>query len=224
MDNPLEKFFFTRAKHVVDKWHHYFEIYHRHFQHLRGKKDITILEIGVQNGGSLAMWNDYFGSDCVTIYGIDILSACKKMEDLYPNMKIFIGDQSNVEFLTSLKEQIPKLDIIVDDGGHLMNQQKTSFDHLYSHLKDDGVYLCEDLHTSYWSSYGGGYLNTDSFVEYMKSHIDKLNAYHSNSNNLKVTSFTSTTNSMHFYDSVVVIEKRIRQRPICSVKGIKRLV
>ena len=78
-----------------------------------------------------------------------------------------------------MKAKIPKIDILIDDGGHSMNQQIISFEELYSHIKEDGIYLCEDLHTSYWKTYGGGYKNKESFIEYSKNFIDYINAFHS---------------------------------------------
>jgi len=216
MSNPLSNFFDNKANHVIHKWIHYFDIYHRHFNHLRGHQNINILEIGVSHGGSLEMWNDYFGQNNVMIYGMDIDAKCMKMELKYPNMKIFIGDQSDPKFLNNLISKLPKLDIIIDDGGHQMDQQKISFDILYPHLKENGIYLCEDLHTSYWKEYNGGYKNSNTFIEYIKNYIDKLNAYHSQSHLLKIDTFTNTTNSIHFYDSVVVIEKK-NKLPLQSI-------
>ena len=80
-------------------------------------------------------------------------------------------------------------------------------------------YLAEDLHTCYWSRFGGGHKRGKTFIEYCKDLIDQLNAYHSKQNSLKVNSFTQSTNSIHFYDSIVVIEKNIRNKPISETTG-----
>jgi cephalosporin hydroxylase len=117
--NDLEKYFRLNDKRLIHKWNHYFEVYDRHFSKYRNK-DIVILEIGVSHGGSLQMWKDYFG-DKAKIYGIDINPQCKEFEE--ENIKIFIGSQSDRNFLREVKAQIPPIDILIDDGGHTMVQQ-----------------------------------------------------------------------------------------------------
>lgn len=201
--NPLQKYFENNNKRIIHKWMHYFEIYDRHFSRFR-KKEIVLVEIGVQNGGSLQMWRDYFGTKA-KIYGIDIDPKCKELEE--KNVKIFIGSQADRDFLKEIKLQIPKIDILIDDGGHTMEQQIATFEELFDHVKDGGVYLCEDLHTSYWQNWGGGFKNSGSFIEFSKNLIDKLNAYHSEDSRLMVDGFTKHAKSIHYYDSIMVIEK-----------------
>ena len=86
----------------TDKWVHYFNIYNENFSKYKNKK-ITILEIGVFNGGSLKMWQNYFSADSL-IVGIDIISKCKKYEK--DNIKIYIGDQTDLSFLGSVIKDI----------------------------------------------------------------------------------------------------------------------
>lgn len=207
--NDLEKYFNHNSDKQINKWKHYFEIYHLHFERFRNK-EIILLEIGIFQGGSLQMWKSYFGPQA-KIYGIDINPECKKLEE--DNISIFIGSQSDREFLREIKNKIPEIDILIDDGGHTMGQQIATFEELYDHVKPDGIYLCEDVHTSYWLEYGGGYKRRGTFVEFSKDLIDQLNAFHSEQWKFKPTSFTSHTNSMHFYDSVLIIEKKERKKP-----------
>ncbi|MCK9401209.1 MAG: class I SAM-dependent methyltransferase [Bacteroidales bacterium] len=207
--SDLEKYFKNNDKRLIQKWNHYFDIYDRHFNRFRGKESV-ILEIGVFHGGSLQMWKDYFGKKA-RIYGIDLNPKCKKLEE--ENIEIFIGSQSDRKFLRKIKELIPPIDILIDDGGHTMTQQIVSYEELFSHIKSDGVYLCEDLHTSYRVKYGGGYKRMNTYIEYSKNFIDYLNAFHSEQRNLKVNSFTKTVDSIHYYDSVIVIEKRLKEEP-----------
>ena len=84
---------------------------------------------------------------------MDIDSRCKAFEE--DGIEIFIGSQEDREFWRKLKTKIPKVDILIDDGGHTMRQQIVTFEEMFDFVKDGGVYLCEDLHTSYWKSYGG---------------------------------------------------------------------
>lgn len=162
------------------------------------------------------MWKEYFG-DKAKIYGVDIDPRCKQFEE--ENIEIFIGSQSDRKFLRDLKSKIPDVDILIDDGGHAMKHQIVSFEELYDKVKPDGIYLCEDIHTSYWLDYGGGYKRGGTFIEFSKKLIDKLNAFHSNSPFLKVSKFTESTDSMHFYDSVLVIEKKTRKQPHAEQYG-----
>ncbi len=207
--NDLEKYFRLNNQKLIHKWPHYFEIYDRHFREFRNK-EIIILEIGIYQGGSLQMWKNYFGEKA-TIYGLDINPRCKELEE--ENIKIFIGSQSDRKFLREIKESIPRIDILIDDGGHTMVQQIVTFEELFDHIEENGVYLCEDLHTSYWLKFGGGYKRRGTFIEYSKNFIDYLNAYHSQQRSLRVNQFTQSVNSIHYYDSVIVIEKRGKKRP-----------
>ena len=226
MDGFSEFFWNKPKRFTVDKWHHYFEIYDKHFSKFKGKHPV-ILEIGVSQGGSLEMWNDYFKGQC-TIYGLDINPACKRFESEFPNVKILIGDQGNVDFLNQIKAKIPNIDILIDDGSHINSHVITTFEALYSNIVPGGTYLIEDLHTSYWEEYGGGLLRQGTSIEYLKSLIDKLNAKHVRELHLNRfawerpttvkqidTDFSCTTNSIHFYDSITVVEKhKTRQNTV----------
>lgn len=205
--NGVEKYFReNKSNRLVHKWEHYFEIYDRYLSQYRGK-EIRFLEIGVSQGGSLQMWKAYFG-DKAKIYGVDINPNCKSLEE--ENIEIFIGSQSDPVFLNKLKEELPPFDIILDDGGHTMEQQIVTFRELFGHVKPHGLYLCEDTHTSYLLKYGGGYKRRGSFIEFTKNLIDELHAFHSKQSSLQPTDFTRSAKSIHFFDGVVVIEKEPR--------------
>ena len=128
--NKFEKFFYNNKKNIMNKWDHYFHIYDRHFNKYKDQ-DIVLLEVGVSNGGSLMMWKDYFGKNS-KIYGIDIDPRCKEFEK--ENLKIFIGSQTDLKFLNTIKTQIPKVDILIDDGGHFMDHQIITFNELFNHI------------------------------------------------------------------------------------------
>lgn len=215
-NNSLKKYFNDNSKKLIHKWDHYFDIYETHFNRYVNK-ELVLLEIGVSHGGSLQMWRNYFGEK-VKIYGVDNDPRCKSLEE--DGIEIFIGSQNDKFFLKRLKKKIPKIDILIDDGGHTMEQQITTFKELFSHIKDDGVYLCEDLHTSYWLKYGGGLKRNGTFIEYSKNWIDFLNAYHSHQKSFQPNKFTRTVNSIHYYDSIVIIQKKIREKPKLKTSGL----
>jgi FtsJ-like methyltransferase len=220
MTNDLLSYFENNKKRRIFKWMHYFEIYDRYFSKYRGT-DVHILEIGVCNGGSLQMWKEYFGPKA-RIFGVDLNPLCKQFEE--DQVSIFIGDQADKAFMARLKREMPRLDIVLDDGGHTMEQQINTFEALYPHLAANGIYLCEDTHTSYWKRYGGGYQHPGSFIEYSKNFVDALHAWHfENMGKKDVSEFTKSTFSVHFYDSIVVLEKRPISRPICREVGQRAL-
>lgn len=214
--NDLEKYFLNNTGRLIFKWHHYFEIYDKHFSRFRGK-DCAILEIGVSQGGSLQMWKEYFGPKA-RIYGIDIDPRCKAFQE--ENVEIFVGSQSDRKFLRNITASIPRVDLLIDDGGHGMRQQIAAFEELFTHIKPDGVYFCEDCHTSYRWRYGGGYKRRNTFIEYSKNWIDKMNAFYSKTGRLKVDNFTLSVKSLHYYDSIVVIEKGRVEKPAEFKTGV----
>lgn len=207
--NALESFFYNQPHRYIAKWKHYFNIYERHFAAYVNKAPV-ILEIGIYRGGSLQMWKHYFGEG-TRIVGIDIDPACKDYEE--EGIEIFIGSQDDPVFLKTVLQKYPQFDIIIDDGGHFADQQCKSFLYLFDHLKFGGVYLCEDLHTSYWSDFNGGYRNPGSFIEFSKTIIDSVNAWYSEDERLSIDGYTTTVRGIHFYDSIVVVDKEPIERP-----------
>jgi hypothetical protein len=140
-DNPLEAYFDGRTSgRGIWKWAHYFEIYHRHFKKFVGR-EVHVVEIGVFGGGSLDMWRDYFGPDC-HLYGVDKNPACRADED--DSIRIFIGDQGDRGFWRDFIREVPRIDIVVDDGSHRPHDQIATLEALLPQIRPGGVYLCED--------------------------------------------------------------------------------
>jgi hypothetical protein len=179
-----------------------FPIYERHFKPWQGKS-LTFLEIGVKRGGSLKMWQLYFGP-LARIVGIDIDPDCAAHE--VPGIFVRIGDQSDPAFLQSVIDAFGVPDVVLDDGSHRMEHISESFAFLYPRLPKNGVYMVEDLHTAYWKNYGGGLHEERSFINICKHLIDKLNAHHSRGA-VEPDAFTNQTFGMSFYDSVVAFDK-----------------
>jgi hypothetical protein len=200
--NPLRAFFVSQQEGPgIWKWDHYFDIYHRHFSRFRGKA-VRVLEIGIYSGGSLEMWRHYFGPRC-QIYGIDIEPACKTYES--GSVRVFIGDQGDRNFWKRFKSEVPGIDIVIDDGSHLPQQQIVTFEELLPYLQPGGVYLCEDVH---------GTLNT--FASYIYGFAHNLNASDRSQNNVDnserrlvcgTTPLQSAVHSIHLYPYVTVVER-----------------
>ena len=136
----------------IDRWANYFYPYERHFERFRNKS-FSMLEIGVQSGGSTFMWRDYFGKD-LNYYGMEKDPQC--LQFARDHVTIFVGDQDKEEDLRNVISKMPRPSIIIDDGGHQVKQLILTFLTFFPFLEDGGVYLIEDIHTNYLKPYGGG--------------------------------------------------------------------
>jgi hypothetical protein len=206
---------------LMHKWDHYIDIYDKYFSSYRDR-EIVFVEIGVAHGGSLQMWRKYFGEKAL-LFGIDINPECKKFEE--GNTKVLIGSQTDENFLFELKTKIPAIDILLDDGGHTMKQQITTFNVLFNYVKMNGLYVCEDIHTSYWYKYGGGLYRKSSFIEFSKNFIDNIHAWYVPKRDKKnvFNKITTSVRGLHFYDSILIIEKEEIEQPKSTLKGKESL-
>ncbi len=194
------------------KWQHYFAIYERHLARFRGT-DVHVVEFGVNQGGSLQLWKQYFGP-AARIWGVDINPHCRRVAE--DQIEVLVADQDDRASLQTVVEAVPRIDVLIDDGGHRMRQQIATFEVCFPHLSSDGVYLCEDLHTSYLRPWQGGLGRAGTFIEYSKRFIDELHAWHYRET---VSEFTRGVDALHYYDSVLVIEKRPRTAPYTVSAG-----
>lgn len=124
------------------KWRHYLPVYHRHLEKFRGR-EVHIAEIGIYSGGSLLMWRDYFGDQC-HIHGIDLAPETRAYEQ--EGIDVHIGDQADPQFWARFKANVPRVDVVIDDGGHQAHQQIAALRALLPHITAGGVYICEDIH------------------------------------------------------------------------------
>lgn len=127
---------------VVQKWLQYFPAYRRHLGKFLGRRELHVLQVGAAGGGSLEMWRRVFGPDA-HVYGVDLDPNCKKYEDR--RTQIFIGDQQNQSFWEDLVKQVPRIDILIDAGGHLVEQQIATLGVMLPHLSPDGIYITENV-------------------------------------------------------------------------------
>ncbi len=161
---------FKKSKYFSLKYINYFPIYDTLLKRFRNKK-IIFVEIGVFSGGSLFMWRNFFGKKA-KIIGIDLNPDIKRFEKY--GFDIILGDQSSNKFWKKFFQKYGKVDVILDDGGHTNHQQITTVNNCVPNVKDGGILITEDVHTSYirdkWynpSKY--------SFINYSKKLIDDIN-------------------------------------------------
>lgn len=126
--------------------HSYGELYERLFRGFRYRR-LKLLEIGVFAGASLLTWRAYFPR-AVTI-GLDIED--KSNLAVGNKTRIYQGDQGCAGDLSRICAAEGPFDIVIDDGSHLSRHQLFSFLELFPHIKDGGLYVIEDIQTSFWS-------------------------------------------------------------------------
>jgi hypothetical protein len=190
------------SQRTIHKWAHYFPAYEAHLSRFVNRP-VFFLEIGAGRGGSAQMWKRYLGPHA-QIVSIDINPECKKFEE--DQIAFRIGSQSDLSFLATVLEEFGTPNIVLDDGSHQMSDVIETFRFLYPRTAADGVYLVEDLHTAYWSEFGGGLKREGTFIELAKGLVDELNADWTREA-LAPTEFTRSTLSMHFYDSMAIFER-----------------
>jgi hypothetical protein len=102
-----------------------------------------------------------------------------------------------------------------------MEQQIATFEELYPHIQPNGIYLCEDMHTSNLSGWGAIPGSNNTFLDYSKALVDKLYGwYEGNQVQECADPITRSTFGLHFYDSILVIEKRPMRPPTPCSTGI----
>lgn len=176
------------------KFEHYYPIYTDHFSDIRNSS-LSLLEIGVQDGSSIKYWRTEYPK--WDVWGMDIDPRCE-------GDQIIIGDQTNIDILNSFKP----FDIIIDDGGHTMNQQIVSFETLFPKLNSGGIYVIEDIHTSFWPKF----FDSDVlFIDYVKNLADGIHDIANQESRLEGRRGSYSKydiSSIHFYPSIIFIHKK----------------
>jgi cephalosporin hydroxylase len=200
---------------VSDKGIHYLYIYDLLFSHiLETGKPITILEIGVQNGGSLEIWKKYFPENS-RIHGIDINEKCRELK-FSDNISFHLGSAADSDFMNQTFKDI-EFDIILDDGSHICREVIKTFVNMFPKLKTGGIYVVEDIHTSYYrKSYGGGFRKNNTSIEFFKKLIEALNLdyipknkmlFLSNKEIVALKEYNKMIKQISFYNAVCAITK-----------------
>jgi len=161
---------------VSDKWSIYLDIYENAFSAFRNKP-VRLLEIGVQNGGSLEIWRKYF-PNAERIVGCDVNEKCRELTFDDGNISLIIGDANSDQAEKGIVTQSDRYDIIIDDGSHQSSDIIRSFSRYFQYLNDGGKYVAEDLHCSYWQRFGGGLYNPYSAISFFKRLLDVINSEH----------------------------------------------
>jgi cephalosporin hydroxylase len=162
----------TKTGKVSDKWASYLTYYDSIFNELRNES-ISMLEIGVQNGGSLETWSAYF-KNAKSIVGCDIDSKCASLSFDDPRISVVIGDACKIETVQKIVSIVPSFDLVIDDGSHISTDIINAFLAYFPLLRPGGIYIVEDAHCLYMNDFGGGVLNNFGGYAFFKSLVDVI--------------------------------------------------
>ncbi|MDR2093156.1 MAG: hypothetical protein LBP58_07580 [Azoarcus sp.] len=201
-----------------NKWSHYPFIYDQILaRHLDAGRALVLLEIGVQNGGSLEIWKKYLPPG-TELHGVDIDPRCLELEFI-DGIHFHHGSAADVDFINRVFADTT-FDIIIDDGSHQCADVITAFINLFKKLNPGGIYITEDLHTSFNKKWGGGLYRKDSSIEFFKRFADTVNyGYFTADDFLSLadkspflSGYREEIASICFYDSVCAITKFARPK------------
>ena len=191
--------------------HFYTTHYQNHFKKLR-KKRIKMFEIGVggyessiNGGNSLRMWKRYF--PFAKIVSLDLYDKSPLEQS---RIKIYQGSQTDPLILDKIIEENGEFDIIIDDGSHINEHVIFTFNHLFPKMKNPGIYVIEDVQTSYWDDFGGSSKNlkeNNTIMNYFKHLTDSINSQEIVNEEYKENYFDKNIVSMHFYHNMIFIYK-----------------
>ena len=219
---------------VSDKWSMYLDEYNRLFDAYRDLP-VHLLEIGIQNGGSLEIWSKYF-PNAEKIVGCDNNPVCAQLKYEDPKIAVVAADANTDEAEQLILDLSSRFDLIIDDGSHHSGDIVRSFARYFSHLSEGGLYIAEDLHCSYWQEFEGGIFHPDSSIAFFKRLADIINHEHwgiavtrcelmhgfNNKYNATLDEISlASIHSIEFINSMCVIRKA---RPDANVLGIRFVV
>ena len=161
---------------ISDKWTRYLSEYDFLLNDLRDKP-IRLLEIGIQNGGGLEIWADYFKNGQKFI-GCDINPDCAALRFDDSRIAIVIGDATTELTQKEILLHSPDFDIVIEDGSHRSGDIIRAFLRYFPNIVDGGIFVAEDLHASYWNEYEGGLFAPYSSISFFKRLVDILNSEH----------------------------------------------
>ena len=191
---------FKKLGHVSLKCDTYFQTYEELFERYINK-NITFVEIGVLHGGSLFMWKEYFGNKA-RIIGIDLNP--KALELKKEGFEIYIGSQSDKSFWKKFYNNVGKIDVLLDDGGHSNDQQIVTLAESIPNINDGGILVTEDVHTSYLKKFGNP--SRFSFINYSKHLINVVNSRFLETKIKNNGIFRKKIYSITFFNSIVAIK------------------
>ena len=208
----------------MNRWLEYADHYERHLPRRGTGRGVRLLEIGVQSGGSVQMWHDWFGAGALHYVGVDVDARCLRFARPEQQLHIAIGSQLNASFLLSLCRAHGPFDVVIDDAAHMAAHIRRSLQVLFPDDRcmaaSSSLYVVEDLHTMMMPNY----------VELGPSEFDVLSSeafrstmsYWSPGATRRHPIFGRRVAGVHLYDSIAFIVRGAEQAPLTHVKLGKR--
>lgn len=175
-ESTLKRLYTDHRGKVSDRWSLYLTEYDRLLAGFRDKP-IALLEIGIQNGGSLEIWSAFFPV-ARQLVGCDINPDCGQLVFDDPRIAIVIGEADSAEAQQEVLGHAPRLDVVIDDGSHRSSDIARTFARYFPFVEDGGVFIVEDLHCSYWQEFEGGLFDPSSSIAFFKQLADVVNHEH----------------------------------------------
>ena len=176
MMKSLANFYKEHKGKVSDKWSLYIDTYEEIFMPYR-ELPIALLEIGIQNGGSLEIWEKFFPK-FEKIIGCDIDPKCALLVYENKNIHVVAGDANSEESKEKILQISNCFEIVIDDGSHFSSDIVKSFFLYFPKIKEGGIFIAEDLHCSYWMQFEGGLYHPHSSLNFFKKLADIVNYEH----------------------------------------------
>lgn len=139
---------------VSDKWASYLSLYDAILDPLRQELG-SLLEIGIQNGGSLDLWAKYFGN-AHHIVGCDIDPRCASLSYADQRINVVVADATLATTRDQIARLVPALDVVIEDGSHIPREVIHAFLRYWPMVKPGGIFIAEDLHCDYFPGHEGG--------------------------------------------------------------------
>lgn len=156
-----------------DKWASYLPFYDGLFAASRDLP-VSVLEIGVQNGGSLETYAAYFEQGRRFV-GCDIDPRCAALAWQDPRIHLVLGDANSLPVCQAIRSLSESYEFIIDDGSHTTYAVLASFLLYFPLLRPGGVYVIEDTCTLYWPSHGGGLQQPGGALPFFRRLADVVN-------------------------------------------------
>lgn len=175
-EKSLRQLYAEHTGKLSHKWTSYLVEYERLFAPFRDRA-ISMLEIGVQNGGSLELWSRYF-SRATRVVGCDINPKCAQLTFDEPRISVVVADACSEPGMAAVRALASRFDVVIDDGSHKSSDIIRGFAKYFPLVNDGGLYVCEDLCCGYWNEFEGGLLDVRSAITFFKQLVDVVNHEH----------------------------------------------
>ena len=190
----------TEFREITDKKRTPFFSFYEELFPLIKETTKTILEIGIRRGGSLVIWNDFFGATAV--YGLEANPKfIRRVDNLNrPNIHAVHLNQTDKKGMTEFAKSVGSFDLIIDDGSHMVGDQLISFEILWPFLRRGGYYCIEDMQSSFQEKYIN---QSPTTAEYFKNVSDYILT------SVWKHDFTKDYDRLIYVPSLIALRKRV---------------